>query len=252
MKATRRSLIERVLADYDVTEQEARAHIMGGRVFVNEAREHRPGFRVTPNDRVRLDIPTADINRAAAKLRGALRESAMRMRGASAVDLGAAHGGFTQVLLESGAAHVVAVDVAYGMFDYRLRNDGRVRLLERHNVREISRDWFLAEELDGTLRVVCDIAFLSLRTVLDAWQALLREPGPPLEGEGLFLLKPQFENSRATDRGVLRDEVVRTEIIAGLEQYAQSAGYELLGSYASAVAGASGNQEQFLHLSFRS
>ena len=252
MKATRRSLIERVLAEYDISEQEARAHIMGGRVFVNETREHRPGFRLTPNDRVRLDIPTPDINRAAAKLRGALHESGMRVQAANAIDLGCAHGGFTQVLLEAGAVHVVAIDVAYGIFDYRLRNDARVRLLERHNVREISREWFRAEELAGTLRVVCDIAFLSLRSILDAWQVFLSQPGPSIEGEGLFLLKPQFENSRATDRGVLRDDVLRSQIIADMEGYAQSTGYELLGSFNSSVPGASGNREQFLHLAFRS
>lgn len=179
------------------------------------------------------------VSRGGHKLDGALTTLGLDVRGAVALDAGASTGGFTDCLLQRGASHVFAVDVAYGQFAWKLRNDDRVTVLERTNIRSLA-----AGSLDPPPGlIVADLAFISLRTVRDALLGVAA-PGAAL----VLMVKPQFELPRgATDRGVVRDPHAWREALDLVAGAYRGAGCGLAGATASPLTGPKGNREFFLH-----
>jgi 23S rRNA (cytidine1920-2'-O)/16S rRNA (cytidine1409-2'-O)-methyltransferase len=179
-------------------------------------------------------------SRGAHKLIGALDALAVPVAGLRCLDAGASTGGFTDVLLDRGAAEVVAVDVGYGQLVWRLRSDERVRVHDRTNVRALTPG-----DIGGPVALtVADLSFISLRTVLPALVACT-------EGDLLPMVKPQFEvgRERLGAGGVVRDAALRRSALADVAAAARGHGLVLRGAVASPLPGPSGNVEYFLHLS---
>lgn len=224
--------------------------IMTGKVLVDDRPETRPGRGITEKNVVIVREPPRDMPaRSGEKLRGAIEEFGLVLNGRICLDIGAAHGGFTSVLLDAGAARVYAVDVARGMLDFSLRRRDDVVALDRHNIREIRADWFTASDLlESPWFVVCDVSFLSLSRVLEVMAGFAR--GVPLSFDGVFLLKPQFEASQQTEKGILRDEGLRDAIVERSLDAARSLGYDVRGCAPARLRGRKGNQEYCLYLAF--
>jgi 23S rRNA (cytidine1920-2'-O)/16S rRNA (cytidine1409-2'-O)-methyltransferase len=228
-------LVERGLAE---TRTQAQALVLAGRVHGYE----KPGTQV--DEAVELDVaqPPPYVSRGGEKLAHALDELAVDPAGRDCIDVGASTGGFTDVLLQRGAARVIAVDVGYGQLHERLRNDPRVTVLERTNAREL-RELPFAPEL-----VVCDVSFISVRLALPPALALAR-PG----WEAVVLVKPQFEAGRreVPRGGVVRAIEVRRRVVREIADAALSWGGETVGAVDSGLPGPKGNREVFLHLVHR-
>jgi 23S rRNA (cytidine1920-2'-O)/16S rRNA (cytidine1409-2'-O)-methyltransferase len=185
------------------------------------------------------------VSRGGLKLSGALDAlggSAPTIAGRRCLDAGASTGGFTDVLLRRGATEVVAVDVGYGQLDWSLRTDARVRLLERTNVRTLTRE-LVGEPLPAL--VVADLSFISLRLVMPA----LRESSS-VEADFLLLVKPQFEVGRddVGAGGVVRDPELRASAVLAVAEAAGAGGLGTAAVIASPLPGPAGNVEYFVHL----
>lgn len=227
-------------------ERAARGLIMRGDVLVNDKPVTSAAADVGSGSAVRLrkDSAKTDVSRGAGKLRPVVARLHFACAGQVALDLGAAHGGFTQVLLESGARTVFAVDVAYGMLALELRNDPRVVLLERTNARALTRRQ-VPEPPDI---VVGDLSFISWSAVLPAIVPLLAE-----QAELLLLVKPQFElaaagQSELLQGGVTDDRAVQRDCLAGLYNTWCQHGLAPQAVVPAGVRGAKGNQEFFVYL----
>ncbi len=179
------------------------------------------------------------VSRGGVKLENALRVSALPVRGRMALDIGASTGGFTDCLLQAGASAVTAVDVGYGQFDWGLRNDPRVHVLERVNARAIT-----PESLGYVPDLaVIDVSFISIAKVLPAVLACLSS-----EHDVLALVKPQFEVGRASvgKGGVVRSPEERRRALVTVGESAVELGESVLGYYPAGIAGPKGNRETFL------
>lgn len=184
------------------------------------------------------------VSRGGLKLEHALNEFKIKVDGLVCLDVGASTGGFTDCLLRRGAAKVYAIDVAYGQFDWKLRNDPRVVVVERTNVRYLKPDE-LYDAADKANLAVIDVIFISLAVVLPAVYNLL-EP----KGEIIALIKPQFEAKREdVERGgIVRSEKVRGETIEKVKKAAVETGFTVKGLTQSPIEGAKGNVEFLIHL----
>ena len=224
-------LVERGLAE---SRSQAQALVLAGLVPGYE----KPGQQVDESAELHVESPPRFVSRGGEKLRNALDALGVDPAGRDAADVGASTGGFTDVLLQAGAARVVAIDVGYGQLHPRLRGDPRVMVLERTNARELTELPF-APEL-----VVCDVSFISVRTALPPVLALAR-PG----WEALVLVKPQFEAGKADVRkGVVRDPDVQRNAIESVVEAAREWGGETVGVVDSGLTGPKGNREFFVHL----
>ena len=218
---------------------DARASIMAGEVVVGEHRATSAGMRVTDDTAVRLKEGKRRggfVSRGGLKLQRALDAFAIDVTGLSCVDLGASSGGFTDCLLQRGAAHVSAVDVGAGQFDWGLRNDTRVSLFERTHIRNVT-----ADDIGGPFDLaVADLSFISLTSVMDDVASFLR-PGASF----VSLIKPQFEANRGLIEpgGVVRDAEVHASCIRSVFESACSCGFEVLALTYSLVKGPAGNIE---------
>lgn len=232
-------LVERGLAE---SRSRAQALIMAGAVRVGDRVVTKAGSRVAPEDEVRVERGRPYVSRAGEKLAGALDEFGLSVEGRPCLDAGCSTGGFTDVLLRRGAARVVAVDVGYGQLDWRLRNDPRVTVVERTNVRHLTGgDLPFGPEL-----LVADLSFISLRVALEG---LVRST--PTLREAVLLVKPQFEAGPALvgRGGLVRDPEVRAEAVLGVANFFGSLGFGAVGVARAAVAGRrSGNREYPLWL----
>lgn len=181
------------------------------------------------------------VSRAAGKLAGALDDFGLDVAGAVALDAGACTGGFTQVLLERGAARVFAVDVGHGQLAPTIAADARVVAIEGLNLRDLRQD-SLGEPCD---LLVADLSFISLTLVLPALTAALSE-----RASAVLLVKPQFEAGRAAldAGGVVRDDRVRADAVVAVAECAHALGWLVRGAAASRVVGGAGNREHLLHL----
>lgn len=167
-------------------------------------------------------------SRGKRKLEQAFAAFPVNVEGDTVIDIGSSHGGFASLLLEKGARRLYCIDVAYGILDYSIRRDVRVAALDRRNVREISASWFEDETFPGgRVFVTCDVSFMSIRTVLAALARFLDETH--LSMRGLFLIKPQFEDSKSTEKGILKDESIRMRILEQSAGYAETLGFQVLG-----------------------
>jgi 23S rRNA (cytidine1920-2'-O)/16S rRNA (cytidine1409-2'-O)-methyltransferase len=228
-------LVERGLAE---SRAKAQALVLTGQVFSGERRLDKPGQGVAAD--LALEIRGSSspyVSRGGLKLAHGLDHVGIDLKGMAAVDVGASTGGFTDVLLQRGAARVYAVDVGHGQLDWRLRNDPKVVVLERTNARYLNRD-LIPEPID---LVVCDASFISLKLVLPA-ALQLTHAGAWL----VALIKPQFEvgKGRVGKGGVVRDPALHAEVCAKIARWlAEEQGWHVLGVTESPITGPKGNRE---------
>ncbi len=229
-------LVEREFAD---SRNKAAAMIMAAEVSVDGKLIDKPGTLVTRDVCIRLKEKQRYVSRAGLKLEAALREFKIDARGKACADVGASTGGFTDCLLQAGAARVHAIDVGSGILDYRLRQDERVRLLERTNARNLDS----LGELVGLL--VVDVSFISLRHIL-----------PPAKGwllpqaDLVVLVKPQFEAGKSDvgKGGIIKDPAVHRRVLREIALYATSHGFSVLDLMRSPITGKKGNVEFLMWL----
>jgi 23S rRNA (cytidine1920-2'-O)/16S rRNA (cytidine1409-2'-O)-methyltransferase len=241
--ATRRRLdAELVRRGLVASRSEAQHLVEAGRVTVSGAPATKPARLVDPGEPlVVTGEPPRFVSRGGHKLDAALEHFAVDVRGWRALDAGASTGGFTDCLLQRGAARVVAVDVGHGQLHERLRHDPRVAVRERLNVRAIS----LADTEGPVDIVVADLSFISLRLVAGALLGVCR-PGATL----VLLVKPQFEAGRAEvarGRGVVRDPAVHERVVGEVIDVLRARGAAIMGWMESPLRGADGNVEFLVH-----
>jgi 23S rRNA (cytidine1920-2'-O)/16S rRNA (cytidine1409-2'-O)-methyltransferase len=227
-------VLERGLAP---SREKAQALIMAGQVIVDDHVADKAGQQVAVDAEIRVRGETLPfVSRGGLKLRHALDEFAVDVSGLVALDVGASTGGFTDCLLQAGAARVFAVDVGYGQLAWKLQNDPRVISMERTNIRHLT-----PEQLDGVPDLaVIDASFISLAKVLPATVGLIR-PG----GRIIALIKPQFEVGRGQvgKGGIVRDPAAHGRAVQGVRQVALELGLTVVGLCDSPITGADGNRE---------
>ena len=242
MAARRRLDLDLVASGAAPSRAAANELITAGRVHVNGAVADKPARLIAPFDNVLVVGPPARfVGRGGEKLDAALTHFGIDVTGARFLDCGASTGGFTDCLLQRGAAHVVALDVGHGQLHPKLRDDPRVTVLERTNIRA-SDSSTIGGPVDG---VVVDVSFISLTAIIPALVGVC-QPGSPM----VMLVKPQFEAGRAEvskGRGIITDPVVhervREEVAAALHQ----AGCRIDGWMESPIRGGEGNLEFLVH-----
>ena len=236
--------LDQLVYEQGFTESRERAKttIMSGLVFVNGQRVDKPGTAVDPTARIEVHGEALPfVSRGGFKLDKALKVFPVDPAGKVCIDCGASTGGFTDVLLQHGAAKVYAVDVGYGQLAWKLRTDERVVNLERCNLRYIEKE----QILDPIDLAVMDVSFISIRLVLPAVKQLLK-PG----ADYICLIKPQFEAGRdeVGKKGVVRDERVHERVVQEILDFAESIGFSVLGLDFSPIKGPEGNIEYICHL----
>ncbi|HTY25904.1 MAG TPA: TlyA family RNA methyltransferase [Desulfomonilaceae bacterium] len=217
----------------------AKALIMAGKVIVDGVRAEKPGKEVNCSASLSVVEDLPYVSRGGLKLGAALEYFRIDASNLSLLDAGASTGGFTDCLLQRGAARVIAVDVGYGQLDWKLRNDPRVTVLERTNIRFLER---LPYPVDAA---VADLSFISLRLVFPKLAEFL-----PPDGWLLALVKPQFEvgPKNVGTGGVVKNVDKIKEAVAIVKAAALNGAFECLGEFESPVRGAKGNREFFLYL----
>ena len=230
---------------YADTRSKAQAIIMSGLVYVDGQKADKPG--ISYEETVALEVRGAVcpyVSRGGLKLEKALRDFGVKPEGYVCSDSGASTGGFTDCLLQQGARKVFAIDVGYGQLDWKIRSDPRVVVMERTNIRYVTPEQ-LGEPLDLS---VIDVSFISLKIVLPAIKALLKE-----EGQVLCLIKPQFEagKDKVGKKGVVRDKATHKEVLDSFVALARELGFTILGLTFSPVKGPEGNIEFLGHLTLR-
>ena len=217
--------------------ERAKTTVMSGLVYVNGQKADKPGMPVDPEAKLEVRGDALPfVSRGGYKLDKALKVFSLNPAGKVCIDCGASTGGFTDVLLQHGAAKVYSVDVGYGQLAWKLRSDDRVVNLERTNLRYITKEQ-IPEELD---LAVMDVSFISIRLVLPAVKELLK-PG----ADYICLIKPQFEAGREEvgKKGVVRDPAVHVEVVRGILDFAPSIGFSVMGLDYSPIRGPEGNIE---------
>lgn len=232
-------LVSRGLSE---SREKAKAVIMAGNVFVNGQREDKAGSMF--DDKAEIEVrghKLPYVSRGGLKLEKAVKSFQLSLEGKICMDVGSSTGGFTDCMLQNGAAKVYAVDVGTNQLAWKLRTDERVVCMEKTNIR-----YLLPEQIGEPPQFASiDVAFISLTKVLLPVRELLTE-----EGEIAALIKPQFEAGREKvgKKGVVREKETHLEVIRQVISYAGSVGYEILGLDFSPVRGPEGNIEYLLHL----
>lgn len=222
------------------TRSRAQAAVMAGRVRVDGRPAEKPGASVAEDADVAVRAEREYVSRGGLKLVAALEELEVDVAGASALDLGASTGGFTDCLLQRGATRVIALDVGYGQLDWSLRTDPRVHVMERTNARALAPgDLPYAPDL-----VTCDLSFISVGTV---WGAVVGCLAPGWRA--MVMVKPQFEVGRARvgSGGVVRDESAREDAVRGVIEVIEAEGGAIIGTAEAGVPGPKGNREVFVY-----
>lgn len=233
------TLFARGLAE---SREKAKAYIMSGIVFVNNQKADKPGMPVKDTDQIEVrGTGLKYVSRGGLKLEKAVNAFALNLSDKICADIGASTGGFTDCMLQNGAAKVYAIDVGYGQLDWKLRTDSRVVNLERTNFRYVT-----AEQVPDLLDFASvDVSFISLTKILPVLHTLLKEGA-----EAVCLIKPQFEAGREKvgKKGVVRDPVVHKEVIESLLSFAPAVGFSVLHLSFSPIRGPEGNIEYLLHI----
>lgn len=234
------ALVERGLA---ASREKAQALVMSGVVYIGENKVTKASVSVTDADELIVrQTGTGYVSRGALKLEKGLRVFGVNPAGVTAMDLGASTGGFTDVLLKNGAAHVYAIDVGYGQLDWGLRNDPRVTVMERTNARYLTREDL---PLRPTLGVM-DVSFISITKILPAAVEIMGE-----DGAFISLIKPQFEagRDRVGKKGVVRDAQVHRDVIAEVLAFIENdLGWAAQALSFSPIKGPEGNIEFLMAL----
>lgn len=226
-------LVDRGLAS-DI--KKARAMIGAGEVLVHDTIADKPGLLFEQNVTLRLKTRSEYVSRGGYKLARGLEYFKVDVTGMCCIDIGASSGGFTDCLLKNGASKVFAVDVAYGQLDWKLRQDGRVVVLERFNARKIRQ-----EDLDEKVNLaVMDASFISITKILPALLPLFSD-----SIQILSLIKPQFELPKASipKGGVVTDPTLHQQAIDTIIQFSESIGLQVAGVVDSPILGPKGNKE---------
>ncbi len=232
------ALVERGLCP---SREKAKRAILAGQVRAGGQRLSKPGGLVQPDAPLALDAPERFVSRGGHKLEHGILHFQLRVEGVTAIDLGASTGGFTDCLLQHGAARVYAVDVGRGQLAWKLRRDPRVSVMEQTNARFLNRRDF-PPDFPGAGLIVADCSFISLQKILPPAGALLDDCG-----KILALVKPQFEAGKAEagrGRGVIRDPAIHARVLNELKTFASdTAGLRWTGQTASPLLGPAGNKE---------
>lgn len=230
-------LVERGLA---ISRKQAQALILAGDVTVAGNKIEKAGLQVDAKVEITVRAPPPYASRGGYKLAGALADFGVTPEGKVCADIGASTGGFTDVLLQQGAARVYAIDVGYGQLAWKLRHDPRVVVMDRVNARFLES---LAEPVD---LVVIDVSFISLELILRVAVRLLNP-----KGEIVALIKPQFEagRGRVGRGGIVRDKETHRSVLEKIVAASQSFGLRVLGLSRSSIQGTEGNVEFLIHLS---
>ena len=238
--------LDRVLVERGVarSRQRARSMIMAGKILVNNRPVDKSGFFVSINDRIELkgkDIPY--VSRGGLKLEAALHSLGLLLEDCICLDVGASTGGFTDCLLQHGAERVYAVDVGYGQLAWKLRQDPRVVVIERSNIRHLPVE-AVREPVD---LVTIDVSFISLKIVVPAVIAFLKK-----DAQILALIKPQFEvgKDKVGKGGVVRDAALHTAVIENLSAFFAEKGFSCDKVLPSPILGPKGNREFFIVLRY--
>ena len=222
--------------------EKAKAIIMSGQVYVDNQKADKCGTSYDENVKIEVRGNTQKyVSRGGLKLEKAIDNFDFDLKDKITMDIGASTGGFTDCMLQNGAAKVYAVDVGYGQLDWKLRSDARVVCLERTNARYLS-----AEQIPETLDFASiDVSFISLKLIFPALYALLREGG-----EVACLIKPQFEAGREKvgKKGVVRDPAVHLEVLENFLRHAKENNFTVLGITYSPIRGPEGNIEYLGYL----
>lgn len=232
-------LVQKQLAP---SREKAKAMIMEGIVFVEGQREDKAGASFEPQAAIEVRGKTLPyVSRGGLKLEKAIGQFALSLTDLVCMDIGASTGGFTDCMLQNGAKKVYAVDVGYGQFAWKLRQDPRVVCMEKTNIRYVQPDQ-IDEELDFAS---VDVSFISLTKVLGTAMQLLKE-----HGEMVCLIKPQFEAGREKvgKKGVVRDPKVHREVILRVLDFAKEIGFGVRHLGFSPIKGPEGNIEYLVHL----
>jgi 23S rRNA (cytidine1920-2'-O)/16S rRNA (cytidine1409-2'-O)-methyltransferase len=233
--------IDKLLADRGFAESRAKAQamIMAGVVLVDEKRVEKPSemFVAQAPIRIKGDSPESRyVGRGGLKLEAALKEFKVDPTGYSCLDVGSSTGGFTDCLLQHGAASVVAIDVGTNQLAWKLRTDPRVEVRENVNARQLKPDDF-----SGSFDlIVMDVSFISVTKIIPALFDLLRT-----DGRMIVLIKPQFEvgKSEVGKGGIVRDAEAQSRVVREISEFADRAGFQVLGTIESPITGAEGNRE---------
>jgi 23S rRNA (cytidine1920-2'-O)/16S rRNA (cytidine1409-2'-O)-methyltransferase len=235
--------LDQALVDRGLCESRERAKraIIAGQVRINAQSAHKPSDSVKPDDQITLDADEKYVSRGGHKLEHALRHFQLDVAGFTALDLGASTGGFTDCLLQHGAAKVFAVDVGRGQLAWKLRHDPRVVVMEKTNARHLTAAQFPQPFTPADLAVI-DCSFISLRNILPAAIALLRP-----NGRIVALIKPQFEAGKAEadkGRGVISDPSVHERVLNEVQEFVRAQpGLRWRGVVESPLLGPAGNKE---------
>ncbi|MBR3770176.1 MAG: TlyA family RNA methyltransferase [Lachnospiraceae bacterium] len=222
--------------------EKAKAMIMEGNVFINNNREDKAGTMFDESVEIEIKGNTLKyVSRGGLKLEKAMTHFGITLDDKVCMDIGASTGGFTDCMLQNGAKKVYAVDVGYGQFAWKLRQDERVVCMEKTNIRYVTPEQ-IADRLDFAS---VDVSFISLTKVLGPARALLTD-----DGEMVCLIKPQFEAGREKvgKKGVVRDKVVHEEVIVKVIDFAKEIGFEILNLEYSPIKGPEGNIEYLVYI----
>jgi 23S rRNA (cytidine1920-2'-O)/16S rRNA (cytidine1409-2'-O)-methyltransferase len=246
--AAKRIRVDLLLVERGLVPSRARAHalILAGRVLVREQKVDKPGTTVPDDAPIRLlGEEQAYVSRGGLKLEAALKHWQIAVQGRACLDVGASTGGFTDCLLQHGAAQVTAVDTGFGQIAMKLRNDARVRLVERTNARLLAPGALAAPEDSPELTLlVMDVSFISATLVLPP--VLAAAPGLR---EAVILVKPQFEAGRENvgKGGIVRDPEAHQLAIDRVAECVRSLGWEVVETVPSPITGMEGNKEFLLY-----
>jgi 23S rRNA (cytidine1920-2'-O)/16S rRNA (cytidine1409-2'-O)-methyltransferase len=239
-------LLERGLAP---SRERAQALILAGRVLVNEQKVEKPGTSIASDAALRvLGDDLRYVSRGGLKLERALGYWNIDLHDKVCLDVGASTGGFTDCMLQQGAAHIIAIDTGYGQIDARLRQDARLTLMEKTNARYLT-----AEQLPMKADFLAmDVSFISATLVIPPVLVAIRAKGKPTNLEAVVLVKPQFEAGRESigKGGIVRDEKAQFAAVERVKQTVIQVGGSDVESIDSPILGAEGNREFLLHSRF--
>ncbi|MBE5969178.1 MAG: TlyA family RNA methyltransferase [Lachnospiraceae bacterium] len=222
--------------------QKASALIMSGIVYVDGEKEDKAGTKIDENLNIEIRGKTLKyVSRGGLKLEKAINEFNISLDGLICMDIGASTGGFTDCMLQNGAKKVYSVDVGHGQFAWKLRNDERVVVMEKTNIRYVTQD-DIADKLDFAS---VDVSFISLSKVLNAAYHLLKD-----DGQMVCLIKPQFEAGREKvgKKGVVRDKSTHIEVIENVLKFTKELGFKILNLSFSPIKGPEGNIEYLMYI----
>ncbi len=220
--------------------EKAKKSVMAGDILIDSIPATKPGKQIDqnfPKEKIQVKKPLYPyVSRGGLKLEKGLKVFEFPVDGLNFMDIGASTGGFTDVLLQNGAAKVYSIDVGYGQLDYKLREDPRVKVLERTNFRYLEPEK-IPDQIDGS---VMDVSFISITKLLEKIKELTKE-----NALGIWLIKPQFEAGREKvgKGGVVRSPKVHQEVLENTVQAVQNQGFTVLGLDISPIKGPNGNKE---------